>query len=290
MTLRRHILVLVFALAFLAIPQVARAQFDALIDAVVDAVEPTPVYDTGLRQATENLASKIDRLNHVLFGGSEETSAAYRYTTMFSDLYDLTTAFSGFVDRTYNNAKRLEGIYDQLYQDNTLHDYASAVETTWYTYDATVRQGGAIVARFKKLFADPNTTNAEVRAAAREAIAELEREQLKADRVLEREMESTRAAAGLVECARLLDASPEAYIEEGRRTYGTTISEGGGTTSTGRLGTAVMVILGLLCTVAAVFTGIHLMKGSANAEWMILRLIIFIVFSLVVILAVQGNL
>ena len=287
--LRRHILGLVLFLATLAIPQMARAQFDALIDAVVDAVEPTPVYDTGLRQATENLASKIDRLNHVLFGGSEETSASYRYMTMYSDLYDLTTAFSGFVDRTYSNAKRLEEVYNQLYQDETLHDYASAVETTWYTYDATVRQGGAIVARFKKLFSDPNTTNAEVRAAAREAIAELEKEQAAADRLMEREMETTRAAAGLVECSRLLEASPEAYIEEGKRTYGSTISQGGSQTTTGLLGTVVMIIIGLLCTVAAVTTGVHVMKGSRNAETMILRLFVFIIIALVIILAVQGS-
>ena len=286
--LRRHILGLVLSLATLAIPQIARAQFDALIDAVVDAVEPTPVYDTGLRQATENLASKIDRLNHVLFGGSEETSASYRYMTMYSDLYDLTTAFSGFVDRTYSNAKRLEGVYNELYQDNTLHDYASAVQTTWNTYDATVRQGGAIVARFKKLFSDPNTTNAEVRAAAREAIAELEKEQEAADRVMEREMETTRAAAGLLECSEMLESSSADYIEEGRKTYGTTISEGGGTSTTGTLGTVVMIILGLLCTVYALFTGIHIIKGSGNAESLLARLLVFITVSIVIILAIQG--
>ena len=284
---RRHILGLVLSLALMAVPKAAMAQLDALIDIVVDAVEPTPVYDTGLRQATENLASKIDRLNHVLFGGSEETSASYRYMTMYSDLYELTTAFSGFVDRTYTNAKRLEGIYDQLYQDNTLHDYASAVQTTWHTYDATVRQGGAIVARFKKLFSDPNTTNAEVRAAAREAIAELEREQEAADRVMEREMETTRTAAGLIECSEMLETSPSAYIEEGRKTYGSTISEGGSDTTTGTLGTAVMIIIGLLCTVYALFTGIHIIKGSGNAENLLARLLVFITVSIVLLLAIQ---
>ena len=284
---RRHILGFVLSLALMAVPKAAMAQLDALIDVVVDAVEPTPVYDTGLRQATENLASKIDRLNHVLFGGSEETSASYRYMTMYSDLYDLTTAFSGFVDRTYYNAKRLEGIYDQLYQDNTLHDYASAVQTTWHTYDATVRQGGAIVARFKKLFSDPNTTNAEVRSAAREAIAELEREQEAADRVMEREMETTRTAAGLIECSDMLQTSPEAYVEEGRKTYGTTISEGGSNTTTGTLGTAVMIIIGLLCTAYAVFVGIHIMKGSSNAEDVLIRLLVLVTISIVIILAIQ---
>ena len=284
---RRHILGFVLSLALMAVPKAAMAQLDALIDVVVDAVEPTPVYDTGLRQATDNLASKIDRLNHVLFGGSEETSASYRYMTMYSDLYELTTAFSGFVDRTYSNAKRLEGIYDQLYRDNTLHDYASAVQTTWNTYDATVRQGGAIVARFKKLFSDPNTTNAEVRSAAREAIAELEREQEAADRVMEREMETTRTAAGLIECSDMLQTSPEAYVEEGRKTYGTTISEGGSNTTTGTLGTAVMIIIGLLCTAYAVFVGIHIMKGSSNAEDVLIRLLVLVTISIVIILAIQ---
>ena len=258
--MRRDLLAILISLGALLVPREAHAQLDAIIDAVVDAVEPTPVYDTGLREATENLASKIDRLNHVLFGGAEETSATYRYMTMYSDLYELTTTFSGFVDRTYSNAARLERMYQQLDQDSSLHDYASAVESTWHTYDATVRQGGAIVARFKKLFSDPNTTNAEVRAAAREAVAELRREQDEVDRALGRELEATSLAAGLVECSRLMDVSPAAYIAEGKKTYGTTISGGESTTTMGVLGTAVMVIIGLLCVVYALFTGIHVMK------------------------------
>ena len=284
----RHLLTILLVTAALAVPQGAHAQLDAIIDAVVDAVEPTPVYDTGLRQATENLASKIDRLNHVLFGGAEETSAAYRYMMMYSDLYDLTTAFSAYVDRTYNNAVRLERMYEQLDRESSLHDYASAVESTWHTYDATVRQGGAIVARFKKLFSDPNTTNAEVRAAAREAVAELRREQDEVDRALERELEAASLAAGLVECSRLMDVSPAAYIAEGRKTYGATISGGGSTSTTGVLGTAVMVIIGLLTVVYALFSGIHVMKGSSNAESVFTRLLVFIVIAIVMILAIQS--
>lgn len=172
--MKRYLITLAVVLSGILVPQHAFAQLDALIDIVVDAVEPTPVYDTGLREATENLASKIDRLNHVLFGGAEETSAAYRYRTMYSDLYELTTAFSGFVDRTYSNAKRLEKVYTDLDGGN-LSDHARAVQTTWYAYDNTVRNGSRIVAQFKKLFGDSNTTNAEVREAAREAIAELKR-------------------------------------------------------------------------------------------------------------------
>ena len=124
--MRKRLLLVIAAFAALLMPCGAHAQIDAVIDAVVDAVEPTPVYDTGLREATENLAGKIDRLNRVLFGGAEETSAAYRYRTMYSDLYDLTTAFSGFVDRCYGNAVRLERVYTDL-DGGTLGDHARAV-------------------------------------------------------------------------------------------------------------------------------------------------------------------
>jgi hypothetical protein len=288
--MKRFLLLLTLNLGALLAPREARAQIDAIIDAVVDAVEPTPVYDSGLREATENLASKIDRLNHVLFGGSEETSAAYRYMTMYSDLYELTTAFSGFVDRTYANAKRLERMYRELDDgDDSLHEWAAAIEGTWHAYDNTVRQGSAIVARFKKLFSDPNTTNAEVRAAAREAVAELRREQLEIDRALEREMALAELSAGLVESSIIMDVSPKAYIAEGKRTYGTTISSGGDGSSIGVLGTAVMVVIGLLCVVYALFAGIHIMRGSVNAERALSRLLFFFVFALIIILAIQGS-
>lgn len=286
--MKRIFLLILLISAALLLPHPAHAQIDAIIDAVVDAVEPTPVYDTGLREATENLASKIDRLNHVLFGGAEETSAAYRYRTMYSDLYELTTAFSGFVDRSYSNAKRLEKVYTDL-DGGTLSDHARAVQTTWYTYDNTVRTGSRIVAQFKKLFGDSNTTNAEVRQAAREAIAELRREQAEEDRRVSAEIAATEVAAGLVECAQMLEPSPQSYVEEGKKTYGTSISSGGSSASTGTLGTAVMIIIGLLCVVYGAFAGFHIMKGSRNAESLLTRLIVFIVISLIVILAIQSH-
>ena len=286
--MKRIFLLILLISAALLLPHPAHAQIDAIIDAVVGAVEPTPVYDTGLREATENLASKIDRLNHVLFGGAEETSAAYRYRTMYSDLYELTTAFSGFVDRSYSNAKRLEKVYTDL-DGGTLSDHAMAVQTTWYTYDNTVRTGSRIVAQFKKLFGDSNTTNAEVRQAAREAIAELRREQAEEDRRVSAEIAATEVATGLVECAQMLEPSPQAYVEEGKKTYGTSISSGGSSASTGTLGTAVMIIIGLLCVVYGAFAGFHIMKGSRNAESLLTRLIVFIVISLIVILAIQSH-
>ena len=115
----------------------ATAQIDAIIDAVVGAVEATPVYDTGLREATENLASKIDRLNNVLFGGAEQTSAAYRNGTMYSNLYDLTTTFTTFVDRSYSKAKRLEQLYTDA-DGGTLSDNAAKVQQTRYVYDKNI--------------------------------------------------------------------------------------------------------------------------------------------------------
>ena len=266
--MKRIIIILTFTLGGLLITRPASAQIDAIIDAVVDAVEPTPVYDTGLREATENLASKIDRLNRVLFGGAEETSAAYRYRTMYSDLYELTTTFSGFVDRSYSNAKRLEQVYTDLDGGN-LSDHARAVQTTWYTYDNTVRSGSRIVARFKKLFGDSNTTNAEVREAA--------------------ELTSTEVATGLVECSRLLDSSPQEYVSQGKRIYGTEISSGGSSSTSGTLGTVVMIIIGLLCVAYGVFAGFHIMKGSRNAEGALTRMIVFFILSLIIILGIQSR-
>ncbi len=284
--MKRKTYIILSALLLLLVPRPAHAQIDAIIDAVVDAVEPTPVYDTGLRQATEDLASKIDRLNHVLFGGAEATSAAYRYRTMYSDLYDLTTTFSSFVDRSYSNAKRLERMYSSM-DEAGIGTYARNIQDTWSIYESTVRQGGRIVARFKKLFSDSNTTNAEVRAAAKEAIAELKAEQAKEDRRVQAELEAAEIAQGLVECSAFLSPSPETYVSEGKKTYGTTISQGGSSSTTGTLGTAVMVIMGLLVVVYSVFAGFHLMKGNRQSETTVARLIIVIVVSLVVILAVQ---
>ncbi len=269
-------------------PISASAQIDALIDAVVDAVEPTPVYDVGLREATEALAAKIERLNNVLFGGAEVSSAAYRYKTMYSDLYDLTTAFTGFVDRSYSNAKRLEAVYSGL-DGGDLSDHARAVQATWNAYDDSVRSGSRIVARFKKLFSDPNTTNAEVRQAAREALAELQKEQEKEDRRVEHEIAVAEIAEGLVAGAGLIATSPEEYVSEGKKAYGTTISEGGSSSTTGTLGTLVIIILALMSVGYTVFAGIHMMKGSPYAETLIVRILFILFLSIVIILAIQSH-
>ncbi len=286
--MKRKAYIILSALLLLLIPRPAHAQLDALIDVVVDAVEPTPVYDTGLREATEDLASKIDRLNHVLFGGAEATSAAYRYRTMYSDLYDLTTTFSSYVDRSYSNAKRLERMYSSM-ENAGIGAYARNIQDTWYVYESTVREGGRIVAQFKKLFSDPNTTNAEVRSAAKEAVEELKAAQEKEERRVQEELQAAEVTQGLIECAAFLTPSPETYVSEGKKMYGTTISQGGSSSATGTLGTAVMIIIGLMSVMYALFTGIHIMKGSRNASILLGRLILFLVISLVIILAIQHN-
>ena len=284
--MERRLIQLCLCLLPLLFPWRAEAQLDALIDVVVDAVEPTPVYDTGLREATEDLASKIDRLNKVLFGGAEETSCAYRYMTMYSELYDLTTTFSGFVDRCYHNATRLERVYSSL-EGASPGQYARAVQTTWYTYDNTVRAGSRVVAKFKKVFGDPSVTNAEVRKADREAITEIEEQAAAEERRMEEEIAAVETAAGLVQCASALAPSPEAYVAEGRKRYGMTLSDGSSGDSTGPLGTAVMLVVGMLCMLYGVFAGLHLMKGTQDSEALIARLLVVIVASIVIILAAQ---
>jgi len=126
-----------------------------------------------------------------------------------------------------------------------------------------------------------------VRSAAKEAIAELKAEQAREERRVEEKIEAMEIARGLAECSAFLSPSPRAYVSEGKKTYGSSISSGGSSSNTGTLGTAVMVILGLLVAVYALFAGIHLMKGNRQAESILARLVIVIVVSLVLILAVQ---
>ena len=280
-------LIIIFMALFL-VPVAASAQLDAIIDLIVDAVEPTPVYDKDLRRATEDLAGKIDRLNNVLFGGAEQTSAAYRYAKMYSELYDLTTSFTSFVDHSYSNAKRLEMLYTDL-DGGTLGSYASKVQQTWYIYDDTVRSASAIIAKFKRIFSDSNMTNAEVRQAAKDALAELNEAQLKEDKRIQEELEAAKIAVGLSQCADFMTPSINTFVTEGKQDYGTTINSGGSSSSLGTFGTVVFIIIGLLCVMGAVYAGIHIMKGSNQSEAMIARLIIYIVLSLIILLGIQGN-
>lgn len=284
--MRKRLSILLMALFIL--PFSAHAQLDAIIDIIVDAVEPTPVYDKDLRRATEDLAGKIDRLNNVLFGGAEMTSAAYRYRTMYSDLYDLTTSFSSYVSHSYNNAKRLETMYTSL-DGGSVGSYARNIQQTWYIYDDTVRGAARIIDKFKKIFGDSNMTNTEVRQAAKEALEELNEAQLKEDKRVQEEIEAARIATGLTQCSDFMGISSKDFVSTGKATYGTTVGDSKSASQTGTLGTVVMIIIGLLLVISTLFAGIHIMKGSSQAESTIARLVIVYVVSLVVILAVQGS-
>lgn len=284
--MRLRILVATFFMALASIN--ASAQIGAIIDAVTDAITPQPVYDTGLTEATERLAGKIDRLNNVLFGGAEITSAAYRYRTMYSDLYDLTTSFSSFVSHSYNNAKRLETLYNTL-DGGGVGAYANMAQQAWHIYDDTVYNASRIIEKFKKIFGDSNMTNTEIRQAAKEALDELNQSQLKEDKRVQEEIEAARIAAGLTQCADFMSPSADTFISEGKSMYGTTIGDDKSTSRTGTFGTVVMIIIGLLLTISTLFAGFHVMKGSSNAEMMIGRLVVVYVISLVVVLAIQSS-
>ena len=56
----------------------------------------------------------------------------------------------------------------------------------------------------------------------------------------------------------------------------------------GVLGIALAVVIGLLCVVYGAFAGLHIMKGSRNAESLLTRLLVLLVVSLVVILSIQN--
>lgn len=284
--MRRRLVILLASVMLM--PQIARAQIDSILDLIFDAVEPTPVYDTELTQATEKLADKIERLNNVLFGGAEQTSSAYRYKTMYSDLHDLTASLSDYIQRSYSNAQRLEKMYSSMEGDN-IGSYGYKIKETWSMYENSVANGKRLIEKFRKVFGDHNVTNAEVRQQAKETILEIKKEQALEQRRIDEEVESTQLAEGLVQCMDFMRADAGAYVSAGKKTYGTSINSGGSSTVMGSLGTAVMIFIGLLCIVFGVFAGIHVMKGSAAAETEIARVVIFFVLSLLIILAIQSN-
>ncbi len=274
--------------AFLVmLPIRGAAQIDAIIDAVVDAVEPTPVYDTDLTLATQDLAQKIDRLNHVLFGGSEETSAAYRYMNMYSDLYDLTSALSTYVTRSYNNAMRLERMYSRLDSESSLHDYADLVDQAWYTYQSTVRNGSRIVDQFKKIFGDPHMTNQEVREAAKQAIVAMNEEMDEEEKMIQEEIAAMEIATGLVECAEAMTISSSSYVEIGKKTYGESINEGGSSIALGTFGSVIFTIVVLLCIIYVAIGAIQMIKQTNNAGLIFLRILAVIGFGIALLLVFQ---
>lgn len=263
----------------------ASAQIDAILDLVFDAVEPTPVYDLELKEATENLASKIDRLNNVLFGGAEQTSAAYRYRTMYSDLYDLTSSLGNYVEHQYNNAKRLERLYSDQ-SDDSVSGVAYKMRDTWAVYEDSVSRGKRIIEKFKRLFSDSSVTNAEVRQAARQAIDELNSDMALADSKALDEYVAEETARELVECAALLSVDAKGYVSRGKKLYGTSINSGGNASTAGTFATAVMIIIGLLCALFCVYAATMFFR-QGNAWEVIARLVIFFILSLIVVLSFQ---
>lgn len=285
--MRKITLILVPILMMLT-PWKASAQFDAIIDAIVSAAEPTPVYDVELTQATERLADKIERLNNVLFGGAEQTSAAYRYRTMYSDLHDITTSLTDYISRSYSNAKRLEKMYTDMEGDD-IGSMAYKVQDSWYTYKSTVEGGKRLVEKFRRVFSDHSMTNSEVRAAARQTQQELQHQMLLEQRQVDEEIQATQIASGLVSASEFMTPSASAYVSRGRKQYGLSVSQGGSSSVTGTLGTAVMVVISLMCIIFTMFTGFHIIKGNERGELLIGRMIFVIVFSLVIILAIQQS-
>lgn len=280
--------ILISAALFLLFPCRVSAQFDAIIDAIVSAAEPTPVYDIELTQATERLADKIERLNNVLFGGAEQTSAAYRYKTMYSDLHDLTTSLSSYIQRSYSNAKRLEKMYTDMEGDN-VGSMAYKVQDTWYMYKSSVEGGKRLIEKFKRVFSDNNMTNAEVRAAAKEVQKELQEQMIQEQRQVDEEIQATQIAAGLVSAAEFMSPSASAYVSRGQQQYGQSINRGGSSTVTGTVGTVVMVIISLLCIIYTMYMGFHLIRGNQQGELIVSRVFIVIVVSIVIILAIQRS-
>lgn len=284
--MRRRLVILLASVMLM--PHIAHAQIDSILDLIFDAVEPTPVYDTELTNATEKLADKIDRLNNVLFGGAEQTSSAYRYKTMYSDLHDLTSSMSDYIRRSYSNAQRLEKMYSSMEGDN-IGSYGYKIKETWSMYENSVANGKRLIDKFRKVFGDHNTTNAEVREQARRTQKEFEAEQRREQLRVNEEIQAMEIASGLTQCAAFMAPSPKDYVSRGKKLYGTSINSGGGSSVTGVVANLVMVIIGLISVVFTMFTGFHIMKGSGNAENELGRLAIFYVISLLTVLIIQGS-
>jgi len=279
----------VISLLLTFIPVSSFAQLDAIIDAVVDAVEPTPVYDTGLTNATEDLARKIDRLNQVLFGGAEETSAAYRYKALYSDLLDVTTSLADAIGSSYNDYERLRRMYDGL-QGAGYYDYVVDAQTSYYIYQRNVSRYKRLVENFTKVFRKTSNTNAEVKQAARVAVDSLRADQKRQRDSIDMVINTTMAAIELAKGAEAISFSTTEYIKQSEKDFGTEVeARKGGGGSLGSVGIFVMVIIGLMSTVYAAFIGFRIMNGYPETEKLIARLIIVIAVALITILALQSH-
>lgn len=280
---------IILALMLMLVPKVASAQLDAIIDAVVDAIEPTPVYDTELTTATENLARKIERLNQVLFGGAAETSAAYRYKALYSDLLDVTTSLTDAIGASYTDYQRLKRMYDGL-ESAGYYDYAVDAQSAYYIYERNVSRYKRLVEEFTKIFRKTDNTNAEVREAARKAVAILKEDQLQQRDSINMIINSTMSAIELAKGAESLSFTGTDFVRQSERDYGTDVqTDKGSSTQLGTVGRMVLVIIGLLCLIYAGFIGFRLMNGYPDTEKLIGRLVLVVVLALIIILSIQSH-
>ena len=280
---------IILALMLMLVPKVASAQLDAIIDAVVDAIEPTPVYDTELTTATENLARKIERLNQVLFGGAAETSAAYRYKALYSDLLDVTTSLTDAIGASYTDYQRLKRMYDGL-ESAGYYDYAVDAQSAYYIYERNVSRYKRLVEEFTKIFGKTDNTNAEVREAARKAVAILKEDQLQQRDSINMIINSTMSAIELAKGAESLSFTGTDFVRQSERDYGTDVqTDKGSSTQLGTVGRMVLVIIGLLCLIYAGFIGFRLMNGYPDTEKLIGRLVLVVVLALIIILSIQSH-
>lgn len=270
---------------FLSVPK-ASAQFDAILGAIFEAVEPQPVYDNNLDEQIRELNRRIGNLNEA-FIGEESSLGAQRYKSLFNDISDLTDSFGRFVRQSYNNARYMESMYSELEE--------SGLSTQWLRnsfyggrdiYDYSYREGMEIIRKIRELLGNRGRTNDSVHQEIKETKAGFEKWEKLQRMQVRLEGESTQMAVGLVQAADFLSPSPSEYVRLGKHRYGSSLSAGG---SLGAVGTAVMIIIGLLCVVFGLFAGFHIMKGTANAEGEISRLLIFYVVALVIIIALKSS-
>ena len=280
---------IILSLFLMLTPVASYAQLDAIIDAVVDAVEPTPVYDTDLTVATEKLARKIERLNQVLFGGAEETSAVFRYKALYSDLLDVTTSLADAIGSSYTDYQRLKRMYDGL-QSAGYYDYVVDAQSAYYIYERNISRYKRLVEEFTKIFGRTDNTNADVRKAAREVADVLRTDQKRQRDSINTVINTTMAAIEFAKGAESISFSATDYVRQSEKDFGTDIqTDKGSSSNLGTVGRLVMVLIGLLSIIYAGFIGFRIMHGYPETEKLIGRLLFVIVLALIIILAIQSH-
>lgn len=283
-----------YLLLFLTLaPMQAGAQIDAIIDAVVDAVEPTPVYDTDLTIATEQLVDKIDRLNKVLFGGSEATSAGYRYMTMYSDITELTEELYDYVRYTYSSARMIESYCQAIDRDfsggsYSLRNINNMASTAWNTYEYSKIEIQALLELVLKIFNDSSKTNSQVHESIQEALEKTK--EMKRQRIIETEAAifEVTEAVGLMEAAEVLTLGQEEYARVNRETFGDKLdSQKDSDSHAGRVGSFIIMLIGGVCLLYVAYGCVQMMRKAPDAGRVMGRAFTLLIISFVVILVIQ---